>query len=93
MADQFYCPTPLMGQTGVKKMAVFGVFYPISFIVAFIALECVKRYWEMVWVAGWFCLLAPMCGSNWGHEIAFAFIVAFMLSQCVKTYCGTLWTI
>ena len=51
MADQFYCPTPLMGQTGVKKMAVFGVFYPISLIVAFIALECVKRYWETV--SGW----------------------------------------
>ena len=34
---------PLMGQTGVKN------FLPdISFIVAFIASDCIKRYWETI---------------------------------------------
>ena len=35
-----------MGQTGGHKIADF-VFLPlISFILAFTALECIKRYWE-----------------------------------------------
>ena len=45
MESQFYRLTPpnLMGQTGVK------IFLPdISFIVAFIASECIKRYWETI---------------------------------------------
>ena len=37
---------PLMGQTGGHKIADF-VFLPyISFILAFRALEYIKRYWE-----------------------------------------------
>ena len=32
-----------MGQTGVKK-----ILPDISFIVAFIASECIKRYWETI---------------------------------------------
>ena len=35
-----------MGQTGGHKIANF-VFLPfISFVLAFRALECIKRYWE-----------------------------------------------
>ena len=37
-----------MGQTGGHKIADF-VFLPyISFILAFTALECIKRYWETI---------------------------------------------
>ena len=37
-----------MGQTGGHKIADF-VFLPyISFILAFRALECIKRYWETI---------------------------------------------
>ena len=37
-----------MGQTGVKKIAVLEFLPYISFIVAFIASECIKRYWETI---------------------------------------------
>ena len=41
-------PPPLMGQTGSHKIADY-VFLPfISFILAFRALECIKRYWETI---------------------------------------------
>ena len=37
-----------MGQTGGHKLADF-VFLPyISFILAFRALECIKRYWKTI---------------------------------------------
>ena len=39
---------PPMDQTGGHKIADF-VFLPfISFILAFRALECIKRYWEAI---------------------------------------------
>ena len=37
-----------MGQTGVKKIAVLEFLPDISFIVAIIASECIKRYWEKI---------------------------------------------
>ena len=37
-----------MGQTGVKKIAVLEFLPDISFFVAFIASECIKRYWETI---------------------------------------------
>ena len=39
---------PLMGQTGGHKIADFEFLPYISFIVAFIASECIKRYWESI---------------------------------------------
>ena len=46
-------PTPLMGQTGVINWRIlhFWLSYPkiIIFhiiVIAFIALECIKRYWR-----------------------------------------------
>ena len=61
-------PDPPYGSNWGKKMAVFGVFYPISLIVAFIALECVKRYWETVsgrsgWLVG-FASWPPCVGQT-----------------------------
>ena len=40
-------PPPLMGQTGVK-IAVLEFLPDSSFIVAIIASECIKRYWETI---------------------------------------------
>ena len=57
IAGHFYPPTPprifaalppLMGQTGVKKIAVVEFLSDIPFIVAFIASGCIKRYWETI---------------------------------------------
>ena len=39
---------PLWGQTG-HKIADFKFLPYISFIVAFIASECIKRYWESIY--------------------------------------------
>ena len=41
-------PPPLMGQTGGHKIADLEFLPYISFIVAFIASECIKRYWESI---------------------------------------------
>ena len=38
-----------MGQTGGHKIADFEFLPYISFIVAFIASECIKRYWESIY--------------------------------------------
>ena len=46
---RFTPASPLMGQTGVIIKIVDFVFLPfISFILAFTALECIKRYWETI---------------------------------------------
>ena len=37
-----------MGQTGGHKIANFVFLHYISFILAFTALECIKRYWKIV---------------------------------------------
>ena len=37
-----------MGQTGGHKIADFLFLPYISFILAFRALECIKRYWETI---------------------------------------------
>ena len=39
-------PTPLMGQTGVIKYTILCFCLISPFILAFRALECIKRYWE-----------------------------------------------
>ena len=41
-------PDPPMGHTGGYKIANFVFLLYISFILAFRALECIKRYWETV---------------------------------------------
>ena len=42
----FGLPHPPMGQTGGHKIANLVLLPLISFIFAFTALECIKRYWE-----------------------------------------------
>ena len=41
-------PDPPYGSNWGKKITVLEFFSPISFIVAFIASECIKRYWETI---------------------------------------------
>ena len=48
MAGQFYHPTPPYGSNWGHKIADFEFLPYISFIVAFIASECIKRYWESI---------------------------------------------
>ena len=40
---------PPYGSNGCHKIADFEFFPYISFIVAFIASECIKRYWESIY--------------------------------------------
>ena len=39
---------PCRGQTGGHKITDFDILPYISFINAFTALECIKRYWETI---------------------------------------------
>ena len=49
IAGQFYPPTPPhYGPNWGHKMVALEFLPYISFIVAFIALECIKRYWESI---------------------------------------------
>ena len=48
IASQFYPPTPPYRSNWGKKIAVLQFLPDISFIVAFIASECIKRYWESI---------------------------------------------
>ena len=41
-------PDPPYGSNWGKKIAVLEFLPDISFIVAFIASECIKRYWETI---------------------------------------------
>ena len=41
-------PPPSYGSNWGKKIAVLEFLPDISFIVAFIASECIKRYWETI---------------------------------------------
>ena len=78
-------PDPPYGSNWGHKIADFEFLPYISFIVAFIASECIKRYWESI--------CGESYGSNWGHKIAdfeflpyISFIVAFIASECIKRY-------
>ena len=69
----------------------------VSFIIAFTALDCIKRYWETVCIAGQIYPLTPSYGSNWGHQIGnfvilpdISFIIAFMTVKSVKGYWETI---
>ena len=42
-------PNPPYGSNWGHKIADFEFFPYISFIVAFIASECIKRYWESIY--------------------------------------------
>ena len=42
-------PDPPYGSNGGHKIADFEFLPYISFIVAFIASECIKRYWESIY--------------------------------------------
>ena len=44
--NQFYPTAPPYGSNWGHKIAEFEFLLYISFIVAFIASECIKRYWE-----------------------------------------------
>ena len=48
IAGQFYPPAPPYGSNWGHKIADFEFLPYISFIVAFIASECIKRYWESI---------------------------------------------
>ena len=48
IAGQFYPPTPPYGSNWGHKIADFEFLPYISFIVAFIASECIKIYWESI---------------------------------------------
>ena len=71
----------------------------ISFILAFRALEYIKRYWETVCEESIYpsdLLTPPPYGSNWGHKIAdfvflpyISFILAFRALECIKRYWET----
>ena len=58
-------PTPLYESNWGHKIADF-VFLPyISFIIAFTALECIKRYWETICgLAGQIYPLTPLMGQT-----------------------------
>ena len=49
IAGQFYPPAPSYGSNWGHKIADFEFLPYISFIVAFIASECIKRYWESIY--------------------------------------------
>ena len=69
MAGQFYRPTPPYGSNWGKKMAVLVFLPDISFFVAFIASECIKRYWETVsGRSGWLVVFTswPPCVGQTG---------------------------
>ena len=86
---QFYPTAPPYGSNWGHKIADFEFLPYISFIVAFIASECIQRYWESIygeskWLVS-FTPRPPAYGSNWGHKIAaleflpsISFIVAFV---------------
>ena len=48
VAGQFYSTAPPYGSNWGHKIADFEFLPYISFIVAFIASECIKRYWESI---------------------------------------------
>ena len=48
IAGQFYPTTPPYGSTWGHKIGDLEFLPYISFIVAFIASECIKRYWESI---------------------------------------------
>ena len=48
IAGQFYPPDPPYGSNWGHKIADFDFLPYISFIVAFIASECIKRYRESI---------------------------------------------
>ena len=48
IASQFYPTVPPYGSNWGHKIADFEFLPYISFIVAFIASECIKRYWERI---------------------------------------------
>ena len=48
IAGQFYPLTPPYGSNWGHKIADFEFLPYISFIVAFIASECIKTYWESI---------------------------------------------
>ena len=48
IASQFYPTAPPYGSNGGHKIADFEFWPYISFIVAFIPSECIKRYWESI---------------------------------------------
>ena len=86
IASQIYpFPPPLYGSNWGHKIVDF-VFLPyISFIIAFTALECIKRYWETICgESNYPGPPPPPHGANWGHKIAdlillpyISFIIAF----------------
>ena len=47
-ASQIYPLSPPYGSNGGHKIADFVFLLYISFIIAFTALECIKRYWEII---------------------------------------------
>ena len=49
MAGPFYPTAPPYGSNWSHKIADFEFLPYISFIVAFIASECIKRYWESIY--------------------------------------------
>ena len=72
IAGQFYPPTPPYGSNWGHKIADFEFLPYISFIVAFIASECIKRYWESICGESKypvsFTPRPPPYGPNWGHK-------------------------
>ena len=96
-----FTPQPPYGSNWGHKIADF-VFLPyISFILAFRALACIKRYWETICEeSSWLVRFTPTptYGSNWGHKIAYfvcfpyiSFILAFRALECINRYLQTLY--
>ena len=61
-------PCPLVGQTGVIKIAALFLLPYISFIIAFTALEWILYMVRLYSQSG--LPPNPSRGSNWGHKIA-----------------------
>ena len=79
-----------MGQTGVIKIVVLVLLPYISFIIAFKALECSKRYWETICAEfkNWSDLPhEPLYGSNWGHKnSSFGSFALYHLYYCFYSF-------
>ena len=67
---------PLWAKLGSKIAALEFLPY-ISFIVAFIASECIKRYWESIR-----CLLKPQSILNFKGRFAFVSKSIPLVSYC-----------
>ena len=72
----------------------------ISFIIAFRALEYIKRYMCRVYIAGQIYPDLHPYGSNWGHKIAdfvfflyISFIIAFTALEYIKVLANHMWRV